>query len=284
MASLTQEMNEWWDEKETSLSQTSMSLSTKDLPPLSAIHTSHGLSNGTGISTRGRCSNSTSISTTISHPINLANESFNEEKSSNSTTSKPQPMSRSSHQNINISKYIIYDDKKFTIFNKTYTNCSPQEKDTKSLLSAPVITRISNANDKRLPLCYKETIVSSRKELKRCVDEYKALRLFCTACHGSDMANQYTALYINKKKGSTSYPKKVRLIMKFHEGEDLDDWLVDDDDGEVGFVYEDDFRVIMKKILYQLSICHTLGIIHCDLKPQNIRINELSDKHEEDHP
>eukprot|EP01084_Bolivina_argentea_P107296 191832_1 len=187
---------------------------------------------------------------------------------------------------------IIYDDKQFSKFNKLYKYNNTKKTKTQMKTSIDSMNSTSNSgaqiiricNHKNLDLCFKETIVSKSSDLKRCINEYKSLQTFYNVLYGLDISYKYTSLYINKKKGNNNYPKKVRLIMKYFDGEDLDDFLVDDDDGTVGFLYEDDFRIIIKKILYQLNICHSEGILHCDIKPNNIRINEQSDMYEENHP
>merc|ERR1712228_39820 len=174
-------------------------------------------------------------------------------------------------QNEEENKHIIFNDKNFRKFNEKY-----------KYKKASVITRISNY--KSLNLCFKETMITSSDQLQRCINECIALRTFYNAYNKESSTENIVYLHVNKKKESKSYPKRARLVMKYCDGEDLDDYLIDEDDGEVGFLYEDDFRSIIKKILIQLNICHNAGILHCDLKPHNIRVNEQSDKFDEDHP
>ena len=120
-------------------------------------------------------------------------------------------------------------------------------------------------------LCFKETTIRSNEELTRSINECKSLYKFYSKYYVNMNVDNMVALYMNKRKTSNVYPRKVRVVMKYHDGEDLDDYLVDEEDGEVGFLYENDFRQIMKKILIQLSILHSQGVLHCDLTPHNIR-------------
>eukprot|EP01084_Bolivina_argentea_P107295 191831_1 len=184
---------------------------------------------------------------------------------------------------------IIYDDKQFSKFNKLYKYNNTKKTKTQMKTSIDSMNSTSNSgaqiiricNHKNLDLCFKETIVSKSSDLKRCINEYKSLQTFYNVLYGLDISYKYTSLYINKKKGNNNYPKKVRLIMKYFDGEDLDDFLVDEDDNEVEFLFENDFRIILKKILNKLNILHNNYMLHCDIKPANIRINENSDKYVE---
>ena len=131
------------------------------------------------------------------------------------------------------------------------------------------IRRIQNYHN----LCFKEFVIKSDDDLKSIYNEFSVLKKYYLTYYGS---NKMIKLFINKSK--------ARLVMKYYHGEDLDDFLIDEEDGEVGFLYETDFRKIMKNLLEKLLILHSNGIIHGDLKPSNIRINEQSDKFDEDHP
>lgn len=278
-----QDMNEWWNEmddndndnneKENSISQSSMSLS-HTLPSTQALRLadySTASSDIQSIKPKQIHSNLTPTPQPPQPPhnnnnnINNNNINNHETKSNDHNDHETNSESKSNDASLNIT----YDDKNFTKFNKTYKykKCN---KNTNSN-SAVNIYRITS--HRSLDLCFKETVLGNNDDLKRCVNEYKSLKRFYSVYYNETGLNtdNMVSLYINKKKGSTSYPKKARLVMRYHDGEDLDDFLVDEEDGEVGFLYEDDFRAIMKKILHQLSICHAQGILHCDLKPNNIR-------------
>eukprot|EP01084_Bolivina_argentea_P249281 417230_1 len=122
-------------------------------------------------------------------------------------------------------------------------------------------------------ICFKEFCVISEDDLETIYNEYAALKIFYNACYDS---NDMVQLYLNKNK--------ARLVMRYYIGDDLNDFLVDDDDGQVGFLFENDFRMVMKKIFYQLHVLHSHGILHCDLSPWAIRINEQSEQFDENDP
>ena len=286
------DMNEWWNEMdhEKELSQSSMSLS-HTLPSTQGLQLANHSTANSDISKPPRPSNLTPIprqsmtSLTRDNSINSNHDAQNTQNEQNMSSRNFDHNEESKHNNefkedmstspsSNVAKNIpvhkiIYDDKHFTKFNKTYKfkKCNQNT----NIHSHANVYRITNR--KNPDLCVKETTVSNNDDLKRCVNELKSLtRLYAVYYKESGFnISEMVCLYVNKKKGSTNYPKKARLVMKYHPGEDLDDFLVDEEDGEVGFLFPEDFRAIMKKILIQLSICHAQGILHCDLKPNNIR-------------
>jgi len=310
------DMNDDWNElsttrdKETSSSQSSMSFS-HTIPSHHGLlsMTDHSTANSTHTPTTTRHSNKSNPASHTQPPRTLRTKQPSRSLSTSSdsaetdelhSSGKPEQQEESKSPTAS-PLGVIYDNKTFSKFDQTYkySKGTPPKKGSKGKtskkkpalsavrsFSMPRIMKITNF--KNLRLCFKETVVGSQDDMKRCLNEYKSLRRFYAAYYAATLSQsdmeKMTRLFINRPKSSTKYPKKVRLVMRYYDGEDLDDFLVDEDDGEVGFLYENDFRTIMKKILLQLHICHEQGVLHCDLKPNNIRINEQSDKYDEDHP
>ena len=280
--------NEWWNEienenenenendKENSRSQSSMSLS-HTLPSVQALQlANYSTANSEINNNTSKYSTQSAVTPTTNNTTNIQttdddtkSQSHNNSIYNTSPITESKDESKTTDNTINI----IYDNKNFSKFKKTYKyNKKDMGSHKNTTIGSSNASILKITSHKELDLCFKEMTIGCNAELKRCVNEYKSLKRFYSVYYAKNGLNtdNMVALYVNKKKGSDVWPKKVRLVMKYHEGEDLDDNLVDED-GSFGFFYEDDFRAIMKKILYQLQICHDQGIIHCDLKPNNIR-------------
>eukprot|EP01084_Bolivina_argentea_P249282 417231_1 len=134
--------------------------------------------------------------------------------------------------------------------------------------STYTLWRVQNMNS----ICFKEVCLTSDIDFKKIYNEYKALKIYYNACYGNDV----TKLYLNENK--------ARLVMKYYIGENLNDFLVDEADEQVGYLFENDFKLVVKNILHKLYILHSHSILHCDLNVWNIKINEQSDKLDEKDP
>ena len=62
--------------------------------------------------------------------------------------------------------------------------------------------------------------------------------------------------------------KKIYLIMDYCEGGDLMEFLI-----RKGPLSLKDSRIIMRQLLLVLDFIHNIGILHRDLKPQNILLS-----------
>jgi len=161
---------------------------------------------------------------------------------------------------------IVYDNGDFREFDKTFRYSA---KSLQKALAQNSVTRLSNRRAYSLGSrqCFKQMNIADNDDLQRCLTELAAHRRL----HTQDTAK----LYIDRKS-PTEFPQTARLVMRYHAGEDLDAFMVDEEDDTVGFMFEHDFRDILRKILLELNRCHSNGVLHCDIKPGNIIVNEQS--------
>lgn len=62
--------------------------------------------------------------------------------------------------------------------------------------------------------------------------------------------------------------QNVFLIMELAEGHDLVEWI-----GQTGLLHEGLARKIFSQIVHAMCYCHNLGVVHRDLKPDNIMVD-----------